>query len=171
MKLPKMIQALLVAGAGLSSATPIEVVPSLDANSWALPGGEMGSLVKSGQALLQVVEVPELSAKDQALPGKWRGVVSLDVFGFNTPGKGELLFEAIDPATGEVLADSKVEVSGKPPKANWVVIASSEQGAGTAELVFDGRLARIGIPVTVRTSPSPLTGSAWFLARVGRSKV
>ena len=139
MKLPKMIQVLLVAGAGLSSATPIEVVPSLDANSWALPGGEMGSLVKSGQALLQVVEVPELSAKDQALPGKWRGVVSLDVYGLNTPGKGELLFEAIDPATGEVLADSKVEVSGKPPKANWVVIASSEQGAGTAELVFDGK--------------------------------
>lgn len=139
MKFPKVIQVLCLSGAQLSSATPIEVVSSLDSNSWALPGGEMGKLVTGAQPLLQLVEVPALSARDQALPGKWRGLVSLDVYGLNTPGKGELLLEAMDPATGEALVVSKVEVSGEPPKASWAIIASSEQGAGTAELVFDGK--------------------------------
>ncbi|YCM45375.1 DUF6288 domain-containing protein [Verrucomicrobiaceae bacterium 227] len=139
MKLPKMIQVFCLAGTQFSSATPIELVSTLDASSWALPGGEMGTVVSGAQPLLRMISVPELSAKDQALPGKWRGVISLDVYGSPSAGKEGLLLEAIDPATGEAFAESMVQVSGKPPKANWAVIVSSEQGKGTSSLVFDGK--------------------------------
>lgn len=120
------------------SATPIPVESEVGVDSWSLPGGEMGTVISNQKSWIQPIKVPELSAKDQALPGNWRGVISVDAHGLVSGEEGELVLETIDPASGEVFAETKVSVAGRAPRANWAVIVSSEQGKGTSAKVFDG---------------------------------
>ncbi|MGC6566290.1 MAG: DUF6288 domain-containing protein [Akkermansiaceae bacterium] len=132
---------LFIAGFSLQSlnATPIPVETRLGVNSWNLPGGEQGTLVDAGKAWVQSIEVPELSAKDAAVPGKWRGVISLDAYGSPEGGQAGLVVEAIDPASGEAFAKATITVEGrKTPRAKWAAIVSSEHRNDLGERVFDG---------------------------------
>lgn len=122
----------------MSFATPIPVKTVLDAGSWNLPGGEPGRVIGLEKAWVQSIEVPELSDKEQGVPGKWRGILSVDTYGVTSEGSGALILEAIDPASGESFANANLKVSGKSPKANWAVITSSEQPGAAATKVFDG---------------------------------
>ena len=119
-------------------ATPIPVKPVLDASTWNLPGGEPGAVVTDVQSWVQPIEVPELSDKEKSVPGKWRGIISVDAYGVAGPGTGKLRLEAIDPASGEAFVKSSLTVSGPAPRARWAVITSSEQGGASAARVFDG---------------------------------
>lgn len=121
----------------LSPATPVPIETSVDAQSWNLPGGEPGRII-SETPWVQSIEVPTLSDKEKSVPGKWRGVISIDSYGVTSEGSGSLLLEAIDPASGGAFAKTTLEVKGSAPRANWAVIASSEQPGSAAATVFDG---------------------------------
>lgn len=128
----------LILVAPFSVATPIPVKTVMDSDSWNLPGGEPGRIVNAESAWVQSIEVPELLEKEKGVPGKWRGIITVDTYGVAGEGNSGLILEAIDPASGESFATAKMEVSGKAPKANWAVIHSSQQGGAAAAKAFDG---------------------------------
>ncbi|MBK1825615.1 DUF6288 domain-containing protein [Haloferula rosea] len=118
-------------------ATPLEVKPLSVERGWFLPGGESGAALAPGESVVGDVEVPELSEKEAGLPGAWRGVLALDVYGTSGNGSGRVKLEAIDPASGEAFAKAEAEVSGPAPRAVWAAIASSAQGGSDVSKVFD----------------------------------
>ena len=106
-------------------AAPIEVDPfSTTAGGWTLPGGESGVLLEKGKTVAVSVKVPALTDKEKGVGGKWRGVLSVDVYGTAAAGKGSLELEALDPATNEVFAKAIAVSACWAPRAEWGVIAS-----------------------------------------------
>jgi len=119
-------------------ATPLDVKPLPVERAWFLPGGESGAALAPGEVIVGEVEVPELSDKEAGVPGAWRGVLSVDVYGTSGAGEGKVTLEAIDPASGEAFAKGEATVSGSAPRAAWAAIASSAHGGSGVERLFDG---------------------------------
>jgi len=120
------------------AATPIEIRPLPVERPWFLPGGESGAALAPGESVAVAVEVPSLSVKDANLPGAWRGILSVDLYGTTGSGEGKVALEAIDPASGEAFAKGELQVSGQAPRAAWAPISSSEQGGAEVAKLFDG---------------------------------
>jgi hypothetical protein len=120
------------------NGAPIPVEPFPAERVWVLPGGEMGLTLEPGGPATGRVTVPDLSDKEKEVGGQWRGILSVDAFGTGDGKQGTLMVEALDPQSGEVFGSATTTVSGMAPRAAWAVIASSEQGGSTADLLFDG---------------------------------
>ncbi len=103
-----------------------------------LPGGEQGISLPSGRFAAGEVTVPDFTDKEKEVGGKWRGILSVDAYGTSDGGKATVVLEALDPRSGEVFASVETTVSGRAPRADWAVIASSEQGGSEAARLFDG---------------------------------
>lgn len=119
-------------------AAPIEVLPFAGDKEWVLPGGEQGISLDPGKFAAGQVTVPDFTDKEKEVGGHWRGILSVDAYGTTDGKKGALVLEALDPRSGEVFASAETTVTGRAPRADWAVIASSEQGGGAAERLFDG---------------------------------
>ena len=122
-------------------ATPLEVKPLPVERPWCLPGGESGAALAPGESVAVAVEVPALSIKDASLPGAWRGILSVDLYGTTGSGVGKVALEAVDPASGEAFAKGELQVSGQAPRAAWAPISSSEQGGAEVSMLFDGDIS------------------------------
>ncbi|WP_367871402.1 DUF6288 domain-containing protein [Luteolibacter sp. Populi] len=127
-----------VVSAAAALGAPIEVEPFPAKANWTLPGGESGVLLEKGQSSAVSVKVPGLTDKEKDVGGRWRGVISVDVYGTAQGGKGTLELEALDPPSGEVFAKTTATAGGRAPRAEWGVIASSGQSGAEAERAFDG---------------------------------
>ena len=105
-------------------------------DAWALPGGARAGVVQ-GEGMNCELSLPDLTPKQEAVGGPWKGVVSLDLEGLVDGGATKVKAELIEPATGIVLAMATSDVKGKARKAPWSIIASSEHGP-SANNAFDG---------------------------------
>lgn len=121
-----------------SGAAPIAVDPFAGESLWTLPGGEQGIALAPMKFAAVEVTVPEFNDKEKEVGGKWRGILSVDAYGTREGSPGSLVLEALDPRSGEVFASAAASVTGRAPRADWAVIASSEQGGSTADRLFDG---------------------------------
>lgn len=126
---------------GHAVAAPLPVAPftadGADSLTWHVPGGAGIALAPKAASTLKI-DIPSLTDKEREAGGDWHGLIAVDLHG--TPGgtKGEILLEALDPATGEPFATTRATVSGSAPRAAWSVIASSEQPGEAAARAFDG---------------------------------
>ena len=105
---------------------------------WVLPGGRQGWVVEPGKAWTARIEVPALTENEAKAKGEWRVALAADLHGSPDGQPAKLLFEALDPATGEVFAKSEAAVAGRAPVAPWSVISSSEHPGAAAARLFDG---------------------------------
>ncbi len=105
---------------------------------WPLAAAGNAFELAPGASVSQAVAVPPLGDKDREAGGEWRGVISLDLFGTARPGKGRIILEAIDPASGEVLASGITDLEHRAPRSPWAVIFSSEHPGAEAAKAFDG---------------------------------
>ena len=106
---------------------------------WPLASGNAFEIAP-GASISQSVAMPPLGDKEREAGGEWRGVISLDLFGTARPGKGRIILEAIDPASGEVLASGITDLDYPAPRSPWAVIFSSEHPGAEAAKAFDGDL-------------------------------
>lgn len=90
-----------------------------------------------GDGLVEEVELPQLTPRQEAKGGPWRTVVSIDVHGLAGKEATTVTAELFDAATGMALATTSREVADPAPRAAWAVIASSAQG-GSAAAAFGG---------------------------------
>lgn len=104
---------------------------------WPL-AGDGGFEVAPGTDASMQARVPLLGDKDREAGGDWRGILSVDLYGCAGNGKGKVVLEALDPASGEVFASGSTEIARPAPKAAWVVISSSGHPGAEAEKAFDG---------------------------------
>jgi len=107
---------------------------------WYVPGAT-GMALAAGVGTSLKVAIPPLTDKEQKVGGTWRGVITLDLYGTESGKQGEIIFKAVDAASGELIAKDQTSVSGKAPRAAWAVIASSQQRRGEARRAFDGDLS------------------------------
>jgi hypothetical protein len=105
---------------------------------WPLSASGSYQLAPAAAASTSVA-LPPLNEKEIKAGGEWLGVFSVDLFGTAAAGKnGSITVEAIDPATGAVLASGTAKVEHAAPRSPWVVMASSEHPGSEAAKAFDG---------------------------------
>ncbi len=124
----------------LSHAHPLPALswPMDDQGIWPLPGGA-GYPLAAGTSRTLPVLIPELGDKEKAAGGSWRLMASTDLYGTGAAGGwAEIIWEAVDPATGGVFATSTKRLNVAAPRAQWAMLYSSEQPGGEAKLAFDG---------------------------------
>lgn len=146
MHLPLLPYALCIAAlvpaigmaAPLPNPTPNTGQGAL-ASPWALNGGGDVRMVKSGSAMQWLANVPLHTDKEKEVGGKWRGIVSLDLYGTRDSNPAVISWEAFDPASGETFAKSQSTIQTPAPRSEWTLIYSSEQGGAAAKNAIDGK--------------------------------
>lgn len=118
--------------------TVLPVAPVSSKHSWGLPGNELGALLKSGEEIVTPLVIPEFDGLEQRISKGWRGIISLGLHGALGGEKGQVILEAVDPASGKIFASSTASVSGMAPQDPWTVITSSAQSGASALYAFDG---------------------------------
>lgn len=118
-----------------AAAAPIEVA-GFKSDGWFLQDrvradGTLREL-QAGATVATAVKIPPLTDKEQEFGGDWRGVISVDFIGHTGDKPARLLFEAVDPATGEAFLSMPATVTQKVAPASWMLLSSSEAPDHTA---------------------------------------
>jgi hypothetical protein len=87
------------------------------AKVWPLAGGD-GFELQPGSSISVLMKVPALDDKEREVGGSWRGILSVDLYGTAGEGTGKVVLEAMDPASGEVIASGATTISKPAPRAD-----------------------------------------------------
>lgn len=135
----RFLPALILASPLLGTPLPVDgfVADGKALKSWPLAAGGAYELASGAHGTLSIA-VPPLDEKESKAGGEWRGVLSVDLFGTADERPATVGLEAMDPASGEVVASGTATVEQRASRSPWVVIASSGHQGAEAAMAFDG---------------------------------